>query len=117
MSAKGIGELRDRIRIEQDNGTTFDEIGGAIPGWTALNVGTEDGMIWAKVEPMSQGEQWRRLQMNATANWKITIRYRSDLTTKLRVMFGSRTFEVKGVSNPDMRKRFCELACEEMVAP
>lgn len=110
------GQLRDRIRIEQDNGGSRNAIGGIVPGWTTLNVGTEDNMLWALVEPMSQGEQWRRHQMNASANWKITIRFRADITTKMRAVFGDRTFEIRGLANPDRMKRFLVLACEEMVA-
>ena len=110
------GDLRDRIRIEQDNGGSRDAIGGTIPGWTTLPVGTSDNMLWAKVEPISQGEQWRRHQMNASANWKITLRYRSDITTKMRAVFGDRSFEIRGLANPDRVKRFLVLACEELVA-
>jgi SPP1 family predicted phage head-tail adaptor len=113
---KFIGEFRDRIRIDQDNSTTVNAIGDAVANWTALATGTEDGLLWANVQPMSAGEQWRRLQMNASANWKVTIRYRGDVTTKMRVVFGARTFEVRGVTNPDMKRRFLELACDEMVA-
>lgn len=104
------GELRDRIRIDQNNGTTSNEIGEEIPGWTVL------ATLWGKVEPMSTGEQWRRQQMNASANWKVTIRYRSDVRSTMRVVKDGRTFEIEGVTNPDMKKRFLELACKELVA-
>jgi SPP1 family predicted phage head-tail adaptor len=113
---KHAGELRDRIRIDQDLGATVNVIGDAVPDWQPLITGTDDGMIWANVAPMSAGEQWRRLQMNAEANWKVTIRHRTDITPRMRVVFGPRVMEIRGIVNPDMKRRFLELACEELVA-
>ena len=45
------------------------------------------------------------------------IRYRQDVTSKSRVVWGQRTFEVKGIVSPDLHKRFMDLACEELAAP
>jgi len=115
MMPKAAGELRDRIRIDQDEGTTVNAIGDAVPDWQPLVVGTDDGMIWANVAPMSAGEQWRRIQMNAEANWKVTIRHRTDINPRMRVVFGPRVMEIRGITNPDMKRRFLELACEELV--
>lgn len=106
----GIGALRERIEIQQV-ATSRDAIGGEVQTWGPL------AGVWARVEPMSSSEQWRRQQMQASAAWKITIRWRADVTTKHRVVWGTRVFLVKGVTNSDERKRFLVLACDEMAAP
>lgn len=103
-----IGDLRERIELQSDTGLGRDAVGGLVPQWVTL------ASVWADVAPMSVGEQFRRQQMQANANWKVTIRYRSDLTPKMRVLWQGRTFEVRGSTNPDQRKRFHQLACEEL---
>ena len=106
MPAVNAGELRSRVTIETPS-VTVDEIGGRVQAWTPV------ATVWAAVEPMSAGEQWRRLQIDASANWKITIRWMAGVSPKQRVRYGARVFEIKGVTDPDQRRRFVELACEE----
>jgi SPP1 family predicted phage head-tail adaptor len=103
-----IGDLRERVFIQRDAGASRDAVGGLVPSWETV------ANVWARVAPMSTGEQFRRQQMQANANWKVTVRYRNDLSPKMRVVWGSRTFEVKGVTNADERRRFLDLACEEL---
>tara|TARA_R110000868_G_scaffold936_2_gene7131 strand:- start:2154 stop:2489 length:336 start_codon:yes stop_codon:yes gene_type:complete len=104
------GDLRHRISLQACS-EARDEVGGLVATWTTL------ATVWAKVEPMSARESWYRQQMSASAAWKISVRYRADVTTKLRVVYGARTFEIRGVTDPDQQKRFLELACDEIVAP
>lgn len=104
------GDLRERVAIEQVS-TSRDAVGGIVETWSGI------AEVWARVMPMSQRESWYRQQMNASAAWKIHMRWRPDVTTKHRVRWDSRTFEIRGVANPDERKRWLELSAEEIVAP
>ena len=110
MATPSIGDLRERVEL-QSMSPTRDAIGGEVQGWTTL------ANVWAQVTPMSAGEQYRRQQMQASAQWKVTIRYRADITSKMRVLWSGRTFQVKGVTSADERKRFLAMACEEIAAP
>ena len=110
MPAVAIGSLREQIVIQQ-SAPTKDAIGGTIEGWSSL------ATVWARVEPMSAGEQYRRQQIQANAQWKVTIRWRGDINSKHRIVWGTRVFQVKGVTNADERKRFLVLACDELSAP
>jgi SPP1 family predicted phage head-tail adaptor len=103
------GDLRHRVTVQAVT-TTRDQVGGTVETWTDV------ATLWAKVEPLSAGERYWRQQMNAYAAWKITVRFRDDLTAKHRVKFGTRTFEVRSVTNLDMLSRFSELACDELIA-
>jgi SPP1 family predicted phage head-tail adaptor len=107
MAVPGAGDLRERVSIQQVS-TTRDAMGGEIQSWANL------GTFWAQVAPMSAGEQYRRQQVQSSANWKITIRYNAEVTPQMRVRWQGHVFLVKGITNPDARKRFLELACEEL---
>lgn len=107
----GAGDLNERITIQR-RGVTRDAIGAQIEAWQVRM------QVWAMVAPMSAGEQYRRQQIQAKADWKVTIRYNGDVIPSDRISWRGRTFEIKGILNPDMRRRFLELSCEELqVAP
>lgn len=103
-------DLRQRVSL-QAMVSTRDRIGGQVETWTTQAV------VWAQVRQASGREAWYRQQMNASAAWTISLRYRGDLTTKWRILYGDRTFEIRSVRDPDERRRFLELACDEIVAP
>jgi SPP1 family predicted phage head-tail adaptor len=106
-SAPKIGDLRERIALQRES-RSRDRAGGFVTSW--LTVAT----VWARVAPVSTGERFMRQQMQASAEWKVTIRYRSDLSPKMRVVWNGRTFEIRGMPNPDERRRFLDLACDEL---
>lgn len=103
----GAGDLNERVTILRRS-STRDAMGGQIENW---QVRCE---LWAQVQPMSAGEQYRRQQIQAKADWKVTVRYNGDIAPADRVSWRGRTFEIKGILNPDMRRRFLDLACEEL---
>jgi SPP1 family predicted phage head-tail adaptor len=101
------GELRERVTIQRVT-STRDAIGGVIETWSTLMT------VYAKVAPMSAGEQYRRQQIQAKADWKVTVRYANTIAPADRIVWRERTFQIKGITNPDMRRRFLDLACEEL---
>lgn len=103
----GAGDLNERITIQRKL-VTRDAIGGQIETW---QVRME---VWAMAAPMSAGEQYRRQQIQAKADWKIIIRWNGDVLPSDRIAFRRKTLEIKGILNPDMRRRFLELSCEEL---
>ncbi|HAC59380.1 MAG TPA: head-tail adaptor protein, partial [Rhodobiaceae bacterium] len=42
----------------------------------------------------------------------LTIRYRSGITTEMRVLWKERVLNITSLRDPDGRKRFLELTCE-----
>ena len=103
------GSLRHRVVIQSAT-RGRDAVGGQVDTW-----GTH-ATVWASIEPMGTGEQWRRHQMEARADFRVGIRYLATVTTKMRVTYDGRTFEIRGIKDPDMRKQYLELACEELHA-
>lgn len=90
---------------------TRDAIGGIVEAWTVY------ATVWAQVRQATGREAWYRQQTNASGAWTIGIRYRADVTTKHRVVYDGRTFEVRAVTDEDQRRRYLLLACDEVVAP
>lgn len=102
--------LRQQVEL-QSVSTTRDRIGGLVEVWSTA------ATVRAEVRQASGREVWYRGQLAAQASWTITIRHRTGVTTKQRVVYGGRTFEVRSVRDIDERRHWLELACEELAAP
>lgn len=68
----------------------------------------------ANVVPVSGREFFEAQRVNSQVNWKVTIRYRTDVKPAHRVLFGTRVFEVVSVM-PDVQ-RYMEvlMMCREV---
>ena len=44
---------------------------------------------------------------------RVTIRYRSDVAANMRLLFGSRVFQIVGITNVDERKHTLEISTRE----
>lgn len=104
-----IGPLRDRIDVQSVT-PTKDAMGSPMQTWATLYT------LWANVRQASNSETWRRQQMQSSAGWTIIIRYHSALTPQMRVRWQNRTFQIKGLENPDGVKRFLVIAADELAA-
>jgi len=102
-----IGDLRERVSIQRVTNTR-DTMGGTVESWEAL------GTVYAQVEPASAGEQYRRNQIQAAADWTVRIRYSNTYLPKDRMTWRGHTFEIVGLKNPDQRRQFLEIACKEL---
>ncbi len=107
-----IGELRHRLSIQAEQATS-DGGGGLSDPWAnPVTVAT----VWGKVEPLTGGERLHALQIQDRLSHRIVIRYRSDVTAAMRVVFGARAFNIRAVIDTGERGRFLELLCDEGVA-
>lgn len=101
------GKLRTRVSIEQRN-DTLDAAGAiAPPAWTQIAVD------WANVQPLSAAskrggdEAIFAEQLRAEEWFEITMRYRSDITVKHRIvdLSSGKAMNVVRVSDPESRRR------------
>lgn len=72
------GKLDRRVLIEAPTFSN-DSIGASTTTWATL------ATVWARVEHLAGKELYAAKQIIPTADLKITIRYRSDITEKMRV--------------------------------
>ena len=101
------GTMDKRVSIQSVTQTT-DGQGGYTETWAT------DVTVWAYIKPMKAYERMQAQKLETPLSHKVTIRYRSGVTTKHRLLFGSRVFHIKGIINPDEANQFLELTCIEI---
>ena len=69
--------------------------------------------MWANVEPMSGREVVHAQQQQQNLTHRITTRYRTDITTDSRLLWGSRIFNVRSVMTVSERDRYTVIKAEE----
>lgn len=101
--------LRHRVIIEQMQRTS-DGAGGSSVSWSEVDI------VWAAVEPLSttstSRERFNDNQLQTTTRYKITLRYRNDVTADMRLVLGSRIFDIKSIINPGERNEVLEILVE-----
>lgn len=105
------GDLRHTISMQTQTDIT-DGMGGFTTSWANVSgMGSVRAAIW----PLKSNESLDAMKIEHVITHKIRIRYRSGVTTKHRILFGSRTFNVISILNPDERNIMLEMLCEEQV--
>ena len=105
-------QLRHRIVIEQPT-ETADGTGGFTTSWTTLT------SVWADIQPLTRSsgrEQFAEGQLQERTRWRITIRYREDVTEKMRISYNSRVFNIRAIIDLDGREEQLILIVEEGAA-
>ena len=87
-----IGRLDRRIDIQQDPASSADTYGQVVPSWTALDT------VWAQVTP-SGSESHEGSQDHATRTTEFRIRYRSDVTEKMRIRYPASTGDIYDIES------------------
>ncbi len=103
------GRLRHRVTL-QSAADTADGGGGFTTTWSDV------ATVWAAIEPLKSRERLFAQQLENPVTHRVTIRYRAGVTAKMRLEFGARVFNIRGVINAGERDRTLELLCEEGVA-
>jgi len=101
------GLLRHRITVQQKS-VSRTSSGAESVSWA------EYDELWASVEPLSGRELELAKQIHDEISVRIWIRYRSGVVPEMRVLFGSRTFDVLSVLNTAERDIKMQLMCREI---
>lgn len=101
-----VSKMRQRVTIQAVSGAS-DGQGGISETWADV------ATVWASIEPMSDYERFQAQQLQTNTTHKVMIRYYSGLTTKHRLLFGSRVFNIKGILNLNEENAFMQLKCVE----
>lgn len=62
--------------------------------------------LWAKVEPLNAREKLAAMQTDIAAEYKVTIRTRTDLIGEMQVMWSGIEFEIVDLPIADPREPF-----------
>lgn len=104
-----IGQMNKRITIQTVT-TTQDSYGSQSESWA------DTVTVWGAIWPLSGKEIVNAGQVEADFNVRIRIRYRSSVTVKNRIKYGSRYFNIKEVINLNEKNQWLELMCEERLS-
>jgi SPP1 family predicted phage head-tail adaptor len=102
------GNLRNRITV-QDKNVTQNAYGEEVITWTTVDE------VWAAVEPLMGREFMAAKQVQAEVSTRIRMRFIPGLAPEMRVLFGSRVFEILSVQHVYERRRELILMCKEIV--
>lgn len=71
-----------------------DSFGEPVQTWANL---ASHATVPARVEPLRGSERFAAQQVNADTDTKFTIRYRNDLTEKMRILYEARYYDVHSI--------------------
>jgi SPP1 family predicted phage head-tail adaptor len=103
-----FGALRKRITIQQQSATQNTR-GEPIPSWTTF------ATCWASIEPKNGRELLAAQQVQSQVITEITIRYQSGITPDMRILYGTRYFDIQAIQNVEERNRMIVMQCIERV--
>ncbi len=102
----GPGELNRRLVLEEPVDTP-DGAGGVVRSYQAVTT------LWAALVPAGASGVVVADGRGVTVTHRITIRSRSDVTTRHRFRLGARIFEIVALRDEDGEGRFLTVAAEE----
>lgn len=102
-----IGGMRERIALQSPL-LEADGAGGADVSWD------DEATVWAKVEALSGDERLSGERLAPRARLRLTIRHREGLNTAMRALWKTRALDIRAIRDPDGRKHFLILDCEDM---
>lgn len=101
-----IADLRHQI-ILQEKVQTPDGMGGHTEAWSTKYE------TWAAIWPVSAKETRENMRVEANVSHNIRIRFRPGVTSSMIIIFGTRTFEIKGIVNVGERNIRLDMVCNE----
>lgn len=106
MTGTRIGDLRHRMRLEVVTRVP-DGAGGAEETWSLV------AELWAAVKPLSGEEGLAADRIAGRASHEVVVRYRPGVMPAMRLVLGTRTFDIRAVLDIDERRRFLRCLVEE----
>lgn len=85
-----------------------DGLGGSVTGGAAVFC-----TVWAAIWPTRAKESRKNMREGVTVSHTIRIRYLPGILTTMKIRFGTRVFEIRGIINPDESNRYLDMVCDE----
>ena len=101
-----VSDLRHRVEF-QTLTETADGQGGFVATWNTFDT------VWANVVPASGSEKVMAQKLEENYDYNITIRYKTGLNSKMRIVFNGRIFHIKSIIIDEERKWFTRINAKE----
>lgn len=99
------GDLDQRIELQRLTRTS-DGGGGYTEQWTTY------ATVWANVRPMSGRERYQAQQTQASANYRIAIRYRADIDPADRIVWRGKVLNIRFIADAGPRDLYLTIDAE-----
>jgi len=103
-------KMRQRITFQSES-TSSDSGGGSTLSWVSGD------SVWAYIRPLSSrsisAERVFAGQIEDRVIHLVTTRYLSGITPKMRILYGSRVFNIKSVVNVNEASELLQITAEE----
>lgn len=110
------GKFSERVRIEQRVVSSRTSTGEEVFTWQPAFAHAADGYIAAAVEPLRAKEWFAAAQMQSGADYRVTIRHRTGITSAMRVVWRDVALEIVGEPiDVKARRENIELMCSSGV--
>lgn len=106
MTQIGVARLRHRVAI-QARDPAQDSFGQQSGAWTTT------ATVWADVEPVSGREQQAGGAELASVTHMVTMRYRSWVTARHRLVYAGRIFDIESVLDVGEAHFWLQIGCTE----
>lgn len=104
------GVLRHVIKIQEPIGIQ-DEFGSIVNTWVDVFP-----LVYASIDPLSAREFIAASNLENKISARITIRYRPGITGKMRILHGSKVYNIEGVlPDVDSGLEYLTIPCSEGV--
>ena len=101
-----------------DRRITFEEVsevqsssGAPAPTWAAL---ATDPTVWAGVRDLNGDELYAARQVNAEITTRFTLRWRSDITRKMRINYEGKLYDIHHIAELPRRRGLQILAAAQV---
>jgi SPP1 family predicted phage head-tail adaptor len=111
MGGAGLkaGELRHRVSFQSKTGTPVpDGYGGSAVPWVDFATN-----IAASIVPTTGRELLAAQAVQNESRFTITTRYVAGIIPAMRIVFGTRVFNILDTSNLDERNKELQFSCSE----
>jgi SPP1 family predicted phage head-tail adaptor len=102
------GSLNRRVALQQVV-MTSDTEGVSSEAWSLVS------NVWANINPAGGTEQMQAGQTEEKITHRVTIRWRSDLNTRQRFVYGTRVFLIHSMLDQEEAHREVDCLCEEII--
>lgn len=106
MGVIRAGDLREDVTIQAVT-LSSDGAGGSTKAWNDTGRPAS-----AKIEPLNGGEAFRQGMLNATQLYRVTIRWRGDISPANRLMWNGQALNIRTCADPDGRRAALVMTVE-----
>lgn len=105
-----IGRHRTSLTI-QTRTDTSDGMGGSTVSWSTF------ATVWGRQMIWRGSAEWTADQVSSLQTSRWETRFLTGIQPKMRLVVGSRTFQIEAIFDPDQKRSRLVLVCTELQNP